>query len=136
MRLFGSMLMILPATLALASCTTVNGGLRSFNAGDCAGAVRQWLPLAQRGDPGAQNNMGIVLEQGCQKWGDGIVVNHPEADLVIQQALTAEGSWAEEFTLAFLAGATEGYSRSQSTINVSTRCRTQVVDDLIFTRCN
>lgn len=173
MHMFRSMLMILPTTLALASCTSINGGIRSFNVGDCAGAVRQWLPLAQRGDSGAQNNMGMVWEQGCQDWGEGFPVNYteaynwfmlaasnglplsmynlgrshelgfgveqssekavawytlaarhaepyaqarlaalgqavPAANLVVQQAPVAEGSWTEAFALAFLTGAAEG----------------------------
>src|SRR5437868_3778824 len=44
-------------------------GLQAYNAGDYAGALKEWRPLAEQGDASAQNNLGVMYEngQGLQK---------------------------------------------------------------------
>jgi hypothetical protein len=42
----------------------VQGGVEAWQRGDFANAVRQWRPLADRGDPDAQFNMGQAYKLG------------------------------------------------------------------------
>lgn len=42
----------------------VEKGLSAFNGGDYETALTLWLPKAREGDPAAQNNMGVLFENG------------------------------------------------------------------------
>ena len=37
-------------------------GLRAAQSGDFATALREWMPLAERGNTFAQNNLGVMYE--------------------------------------------------------------------------
>ena len=39
-------------------------GLAAYQQGDYATAVREWRPLAEKGDAGAQNNLGVMYRDG------------------------------------------------------------------------
>jgi TPR repeat protein len=39
-------------------------GMVAYKAADYTTAFRLWQPLAQAGDPGAQNNLGVMYEKG------------------------------------------------------------------------
>ncbi len=41
-----------------------NEGLDAYQKGDYATALREWRPLAERGDADAQNNLGVMYEKG------------------------------------------------------------------------
>ncbi len=43
----------------------LNEGVAKYRAGDCAGAYKEWLPLAQAGYSVAQNNIGSLFRAGC-----------------------------------------------------------------------
>lgn len=49
-------------------CTAAAGpfedGIAAYKAGDFATALRLWQPLADQGDPRAQNNLGVLYEDG------------------------------------------------------------------------
>ena len=39
-------------------------GFESFNKGDFSTAIKEWYPLAEKGNPVAQNNLGVMYENG------------------------------------------------------------------------
>src|SRR5258707_8582879 len=39
-------------------------GMKAFRSGDYATAAREWKPLAEKGDPDAQCNLGILYQKG------------------------------------------------------------------------
>ena len=41
-----------------------NKGLAAANIGDFATALREWRPLAEQGDAGAQFNLGLMYNEG------------------------------------------------------------------------
>lgn len=43
----------------------IKSGYDALARGDCAAALRAWLPKAKEGDAAAQNNMGVLWAQGC-----------------------------------------------------------------------
>ena len=49
-------------------------GLAAVKRGDYATALREWRPLAERGNRGAQNNLGVMYERG-----DGVLKDYKEA---------------------------------------------------------
>lgn len=46
---------------------SVSAGIKAFNNGDYHLALTNWLPKARRGDTIAQNNMGVLYENGLTK---------------------------------------------------------------------
>jgi len=48
--------------------------LAAFERGDHAAALQRWRPLAEQGDAGAQNNLGLLYEKG-----QGVAQDHAEA---------------------------------------------------------
>ena len=52
--------LLLAAAAAMAGQSSLEQGLAAYHAGDFAGARRVWLPLAEAGDPVAQNNLGSI----------------------------------------------------------------------------
>jgi cell division septation protein DedD len=50
--------------LASAALADVKGGVDAWKRGDFATAVREWRPLAERGDPDAQFNLGQAYKLG------------------------------------------------------------------------
>lgn len=57
-------------TVGLALCAlpaiaaAIDDGQAAYNAGDYATALRLWRPLAEQGDARAQNNLGVMYENG------------------------------------------------------------------------
>ena len=49
---------------AVPAFADVKGGVDAWQRGDFAGAIREWRPLADRGDPDAQFNMGQAYRLG------------------------------------------------------------------------
>ena len=39
-------------------------GYNAYNKGDFATALREWTPLAEQGNAGAQNNLGVMYHKG------------------------------------------------------------------------
>ncbi len=64
------------AALALAAPAGADfyGGLDAYDRGDYAGALREWRPLAEAGDPSAQANLGVLYWRG-----EGVEEDHAEA---------------------------------------------------------
>ncbi len=52
------------ATLAAPAWTGFDEGLTAYERGDYATALREWLPLAEQGHAGAQNNLGVMYAKG------------------------------------------------------------------------
>jgi TPR repeat protein len=49
-------------------------GLEAYESGDYAAALQEWKPLAEQGDATAQNNLGVMYENG-----DGVPQDDAEA---------------------------------------------------------
>src|SRR5262249_23515822 len=47
-----------------ATAAPMEDGQTAYNAGDYATAMRLWRPLAEQGDARAQNNLGVLYENG------------------------------------------------------------------------
>jgi TPR repeat protein len=75
--------------------TELQDGLRAYSQGNFATAIRHWGPLAQRGDPVAQYNIGRLYARG-----EGVARDLPEAY-----------KW---FTLATVGGRREGDQARQA----------------------
>ncbi len=56
------------------SAQDFDAGVAAYSAGDYASALSEWRPLAERGDAHAQNNLGVMYQEG-----DGVPQNHAEA---------------------------------------------------------
>ena len=41
-----------------------NKGVLAYNSGDYVTAIKEWMPLAEQGDADAQNNLGVMYENG------------------------------------------------------------------------
>jgi len=52
----------------------INGARAAYNQGDYGAALREWRPLAEQGDAGAQLNMGFMYSNGY-----GVPQDHKEA---------------------------------------------------------
>ena len=57
------------ATVVLPMCRTAaaqdfRSGLSAYNSGDYTGAFRDWLGLAERGDPAAEAGIGFLFHKG------------------------------------------------------------------------
>lgn len=50
--------------LAGAAQADFNSGLASFEKGDFESAIREWTPLAEKGDVAAQFNLGVIYQNG------------------------------------------------------------------------
>ena len=59
---------LLGASLAFLSvpaiAAAIDDGQAAYNAGDYATALRLWRPLAEQGNARAQNNLGVMYENG------------------------------------------------------------------------
>lgn len=58
--------MVLPLLLALhgPAWSGLDEGFAAVSRGDYATALREWQPLAERGDANAQHNLGVIYEYG------------------------------------------------------------------------
>jgi TPR repeat protein len=76
-RLFGTEEADQPAqasTVAISSSGPLAAGEAAYRRGDYATALRLWLPLADRGDAGAQFNLGVAYNNG-----NGVVKDYVQA---------------------------------------------------------
>ena len=55
---------LLMSSAALAQGDRVESGLAAKERGHYATAIKAWLPIAEAGNPGAQNNLGFMYEDG------------------------------------------------------------------------
>ena len=58
---------ILAFLMTLSSPVTAqdfNKGVLAYNSGDYVTAIKEWMPLAEQGDADAQNNLGVMYENG------------------------------------------------------------------------
>jgi hypothetical protein len=69
-------IMVLPLLLTMHGLASggTNGGHAAFNQGDYDTALREWRPLAEQGNPGAQLNLGFMYDNGY-----GVPQNYKEA---------------------------------------------------------
>tara|TARA_B100000676_G_C17868357_1_gene727166 strand:+ start:293 stop:661 length:369 start_codon:yes stop_codon:yes gene_type:complete len=51
-------------SLTGAQAQDLKKGLQAYKSGDYATAIKEWRPLAEAGDPGAQYNLGFNYVQG------------------------------------------------------------------------
>lgn len=84
-----------------APASDLQEGLRAYSQRNFAAAIRYWAPLAQRGDPAAQYNLGRLYARG-----EGVARDLPEAY-----------KW---FTLASMGGRREGEQARQAIIRSMT----------------
>jgi TPR repeat protein len=63
-------------------------GLAAYNAGDYATALQEWKPLAEAGDEAAQNNLGLMYNNG-----QGVIQDYKEA--IKWYRLAAEQGFAD-----------------------------------------
>src|ERR1051326_5967343 len=56
-------------------------GLQAYTVGDYATALKEWRALAEQGDASAQNNLGVMYENG-----QGLPKNYEQAHVWYQQA--------------------------------------------------
>ena len=63
-RLAAAALCLLCIAAAPAAWAGYEEGLKAFDNGDFAAAYREWLPLAEAGDPRAQHGVGLLFETG------------------------------------------------------------------------
>ena len=59
---FVTILVMLAGVPALAQ--DYNKGVAAFQAGDFETALKNWMPLAEKGDAEAQRNLGVMFQQG------------------------------------------------------------------------
>jgi len=71
------------ATLAAPAWTGFDEGLTAYERGDYATALREWLPLAEQGHAGAQNNLGLMYDKG-----QGVPQDHVQAHIWFNLAAT------------------------------------------------
>ena len=74
-RIIGSgVLLVVLVVLAAPAWAGFQEGLAAAKSGDYSTAMREWRPLAEQGNAGAQFNLGIMYEKG-----QGVLQNHAAA---------------------------------------------------------
>jgi len=77
-------------------------GVDAYNSGNYATALREWRPLAEQGDPGAQFRLGSLYENG-----DGVPRDFAKARLWYEKA-AAQGEAKAQFYLGIQSAYGEG----------------------------
>lgn len=85
-KLFVAVLIVLFGTQSFSQ--DLNKGLKAYNAGDYATALKEWKPLAEEGNARAQHNLGVMYQLGR-----GFLEDATEA--VKWYRLSAEQGYAE-----------------------------------------
>lgn len=85
---------------ALISKPEFEGAFRAFDDRDLSGCLQRFLDLAQKGDPAAQHNLGILYETGsgvpkqdaaAEKWyREAARQGHPQAQFQLATTLAAD----------------------------------------------
>ena len=57
-------LAVLLGSVGMSESADFDKGLTAYQSGDYATALREWKPLAEQGDAVAQNNLGVMYENG------------------------------------------------------------------------
>ena len=77
-------------------------GLRAYKSGDFTAALTEWMPLAEQGKVGAQNNLALMYSKG-----QGVAQDHEEAAKWFLKA--AEQGYADaQYNLASLYATGQG----------------------------
>jgi TPR repeat protein len=83
-------------------------GLQAYSAGDYATALKEWRPLAEQGDAGAQFNLGVMYSQGR-----GVPQDYAEA--VKWYRLAAEQGYASaQFNLGLMFDFGQGVPQNEA----------------------
>jgi uncharacterized protein len=64
LSLFPSLLMLAAVLAAVPAFADFQAGVDAYQKGDYVGAVKEWRPLAEAGDPIAQFNLGLLYLDG------------------------------------------------------------------------
>lgn len=81
-------------------------GFTAVSRGDYATAIREWRPLAERGDANAQHNLGVIYEYGY-----GVAKDYREAmDWYLKAA--EQGLAASQYNLGVMYNNGEGVTRN------------------------
>ena len=67
--------------LAASACANYKAGLGAYERGDYATALREWRPLAEHGDAGAQVALGVMYING-----QGVPQDYPKAVVLFRLA--------------------------------------------------
>ena len=93
------------AALQASSAADFAAGLDAYKKGDYVAAMKEWLPLADMGDPGDQFNVGLMYEQG-----QGVPQSYTEAVKWFRRA--AEQDYVKaQHNLGAMYGAGKGVKR-------------------------
>jgi len=87
----------------------LQAGIRAYNLGDYATALKQWLPLAEKGDRRAQHKLGLIYAQGL-----GVPKDHAKATEWFRKAARA-GHVLAAYNLGFRHLRGEGTPRNAKT---------------------
>ena len=71
-------------------------GVTAYKAGDYATAMKEWLPLAKKGDPDAQRNLGMMYT-----YGEGVKKDLKKAVVWYTKAATQGESSSQAIALEF-----------------------------------
>lgn len=92
-----TMIVALIGSWSLPAAADFPGGLAAWRRGDNAEALAQWLPDAERGDPNAQYNVGLVYSSG----GNGVERDYGKAAEWYRKS-AAQGVATAQFNLGLL----------------------------------
>ena len=94
-----------------------DAGGAAFNNGDYITALHEWVPLAEEGNADAQNNLGVMHEEGL-----GVVQDYAEAVRWHQLAADQGNVYAQSnlgFMYATGYGVTEDYETAHMWFNIA-----------------
>lgn len=92
-------------SLGVALCADFAVGVKAYEAGDYAGAVREWEPLAQAGNAAAQFNLGLLYYDGR-----GLPQNYSEAAKWFERSAN-QGYAKAQHNLGAMYGTAKGVKR-------------------------
>jgi hypothetical protein len=98
-------ILFLLALSALPAWADFAAGLSAYQKGDYEGALREWQPLAERGDAVAQFNVALMYYEG-----QGVRQDYARAAEWFQRA-AAQGYAKAEYDLGAMYGAGKGVKR-------------------------
>jgi TPR repeat protein len=94
--------LIVLCLLAVPLSADFQAGLRAYEAKDYAAALKEWQPLAEKGDAHAQYNLGLMYAKG-----EGVQQSHSEAARWYQKA-AEQGVPAAQYNLGVMYGNGQG----------------------------
>jgi len=105
MRIFLLLGMLAAGLAAVPAWADFAAGLAAYQKGDYVTAAKEWLPLAQQGDPGDQFNIGLMYEQG-----QGLPQDYAEAFMWFKRAADQDYTKAQH-NLGAMFATGEGVKR-------------------------